>query len=80
MASNDFPDLAVRGSDRSHRLRGTFQNEIAALRMKGERLLPARHSPAFGGVNVALHQERSCWQAHSDQDDLGCRWEARCAG
>ena len=51
---NDFPDLARRGSDRSCRLRGTFQNEIAALRMKGERLLPARHSPAFGGVKVAL--------------------------
>ena len=77
---NDFPDLAGRGSNRSCGLRGTFQNEIAALRMKGEQPLSARHSPAFGGVKVALQTGESDRQAHSDQGDLGCHWEACCAG
>lgn len=60
--------------------RTTFHNEIGALRMKGERLLAADIPCGLDGAKVALQQERSDWQAHSDQGELDCRWEARCAG
>ena len=58
----------------------TFHNEIGALRMKGERLLAADIPCGLDGAKVALQQERSDWQAHSDQTELDCRWEARRAG
>jgi hypothetical protein len=81
MNDSAFRSNAVRQrSSATLSARISFQNEIGVLRMKGERLLPADIPRGFDGAKVALYQGRSCWQAHSDQDDLGCRWEARCAG
>ena len=67
MARNHLPRLALRGSRGSCKSCGTFQNEIGALRMKGERLLAADIPHGLDGAKVALQQERSDWQAHSDQ-------------
>ena len=42
--------------------------------MKAERLLATDIPCGLDGAKVALQQERSDWQAHSDQGHLGCHW------
>ena len=71
MAPESVARLAVCGSGRSCKSCGTFQNEIGALRVKAVRLLAADIPCGLVGAKVALQQEWSDWQAHSDQGDLG---------